>query len=59
MNYIYIASGILFGASLAFFFSGNASAAWLDLGALAVLVFVVSAHLTGIRKGEKRAATDL
>ena len=59
MTYIIGGTWFLVGLATAFFIAGNSVTAWLILGVTGVAWFVLSAHLTGIRKGEKRAATDL
>ena len=54
MDIIYGLGGVLLGWSIAWFVAGNSAVAWISIAVLLVLAFGVSAHLTGIRKGEKR-----
>jgi hypothetical protein len=54
MDIIYGLGGVLLGAAFAYFTTGESGLAWGIVGVFVVLAFVVSAHLTGIRKGEKR-----
>ena len=56
MDYAIGIGTFLFGAAFAFFIEGNSGAGWIVLGTLAVYVFVLTAHLTGVRKGEKRVS---
>ena len=49
----------LIGFALAFFIAGVPLVTLIVLVVLGGFWFVLTAHLTGIRKGEKRVATDL